>query len=566
MPSLTRKLIRGRPYYYVRYCQRVDGKPKIVKTTYLGSLDQILQQLAQAQHPLQPRSVDIASLGDVAALWDIAAQLELVSLIDAQLPKRDQGLSVGQYLLLAAINRAAHPTSKARLADWYQQTALLRMLPATPAQLTSQAFWNHLDRITEADIAAIEDALSRRLVERFQLSLRTLVYDGTNFFTYINTTNPATLPARGHNKQKRTDLRQVNLGMLVSTDFHIPLFHKVYTGNLNDATEFKTISEELRQRYRQLAQSCEHITLIFDKGNNSDEAFETLGNSGFHFVGSLVPTHHPELLQIPLRQFGGLAGERLKDCLAYRTKRQVFDQERTVLVTYNENLLLGQLQGIQANLEKSRAKLRRIQQVLRRRQAGKVKGGKAPTADSVRQQVEQALSAQYMKGLIEYEVGQSPALNLSFRTNTQALAHVVQTQLGKTILFTDNASWTNEEIILGYRSQSQIENAFRDMKNPHFLGWSPMFHWTDSKIRVHAFYCVLALMLSSLLQRTLHQQGIDLSLPRMLEVLGGIKEAAVLYPPKTGERQPQIAYCLSTLDGEQQRLFDKLDLKRYQVI
>jgi hypothetical protein len=38
------------------------------------------------------------------------------------------------------------------------------------------------------------------------------------------------------------------------------------------------------------------------------------------------------------------------------------------------------------------------------------------------------------------------------------------------------------------------------MKNPHFLGWSPMFHWTDSKIRVHAFYCVSALTLTSLSQ------------------------------------------------------------------
>jgi len=565
MPSLTRKLIHGRPYYYLRYCQRVDGRPKIVKTTYLGPLDQLLAQLTQAQTPPQPRSVDIASFGDVAALWDIATQLELIPLVDAHLPKRDQGLSVGQYLLLAAINRAAHPTSKARLADWYQHTALLRILPASPAQLTSQAFWNHLDRVSEKDIAALEDALSQRLVERFKLSLRTLVYDGTNFFTYINTTNPATLPARGHNKQKRTDLRQVNLGMLVSTDFHVPLFHKVYTGNINDATEFKTISEELRQRYRQLAQACEHITLIFDKGNNSEEAFETLAPSGFHFVGSLVPTHHPDLLEIPRRQFQPLAGERFKDCLAYRTQREVFDQQRTVLVTYNENLLVGQLQGIQANLEKTRTKLRRIQQVLRRRQAGRVKGGKAPTADSVRQQVEHALSAQYMKGLIEYEITEWPGLSLTFRTNTQALAHLVQTQLGKTILFTDNDDWTNEEIVLGYRSQSQIENAFRDLKNPHFLGWSPMFHWTDSKIQVHAFYCVLALMLSSLLQRTLHQRGIDLSLPRMLERLGDIKETAVLYPPKAGHRQPQVAYCLSTLDDEQQSLFDKLDLKRYQA-
>ena len=81
---------------------------------------------------------------------------------------------------------------------------------------------------------------------------------------------------------------------------------------------------------------------------------------------------------------------------------------------------------------------------------------------------------------------------MSYRTDTAALGRLMRTQLGKTILFTDNEDWTDEEIVLGYRAQHHIESAFRDMKNPHFLGWSPMFHWTDSKIRVHAFYCVLA--------------------------------------------------------------------------
>ena len=131
-----------------------------------------------------------------------------------------------------------------------------------------------------------------RLIEQFSLSLRTLTYDGTNFFTYIKTTTPATLPKRGHNKQKRGDLRQVSLGMLVSTDFHVPLFHKVYEGNVTDATIFPTVSEELRTRYVDLARGCEHITLIFDKGNNSAEAFATIEDSAFHFVGSLVPTQH----------------------------------------------------------------------------------------------------------------------------------------------------------------------------------------------------------------------------------------------------------------------------------
>jgi transposase len=563
--SLTKKIIQGKPYYYLRECQRVDGKPKIVKTKYLGSLENLLARLSDADAPPQPRDVDIASFGDIAALWGIAQQLDLVSLIDQHISKRDQGLSVGQYLLVAALNRATHPTSKARLADWYQQTILTRLLPAPASQLSSQAFWNHMDRVEEAHIHAIENELSKRLVERFQISLRTLVYDGTNFFTYINTTNPAQLPARGHNKQKRTDLRQVNLGMLVSTDFHVPLFHKVYTGNINDATEFKTITQELRLRYQQLAAHCEHITLIFDKGNNSDEAFQTLDSSGFHFVGSLVPTHYPELLKVSRRRFHALSGERLKDCLAYRTELEVFGQNRRVVVTYNENLLAGQLQGIEANLEKTRSKLRALQQKLRSRQEGRTKQGRTPTVESVRNQVGQILSAQFMKRLIEFEITAGTVPSLSFRTNTQAFGELMRTELGKTILFTDNQDWSDEEIVLGYRAQSHIESAFRDMKDPHFLGWSPMFHWTDTKIQVHAFYCVLALMLASLLQRSLHQKGLDLSIPRMLELVGGVKQTTVLFEPPTGARKPRLATCLSKMSDEQRKLFDALDLKRFAV-
>jgi transposase len=566
MPSLTRKLVKGRPYFYVRHCQRIDGRPKIVKTTYLGSLQHILQAVEKAQTPPPPQQAEVLAFGEIAALYDQAIRLGLVELIDSHLPKRDQGLSVGQYLLLAALNRAAAPTSKAQLARWHRQSILTRLLPATADQLSSQAFWNHMDRIGQADIVAIERQLSQRLVRDWKLNLRTLVYDGTNFFTYINTLNPATLPARGHNKQKRGDLRQVNLGLLVSTDFHVPLFHKVYTGNVNDSTAFQTISQELSQRYRQLAQGCEHITLIFDKGNNSAQSFEVLDSSPFHFIGSLVPTHHEDLLAIPLDQFQPLAGDRWAGCLAYRARKVVFSQERTVVVTYNEHLLEGQLQGINASLQKARRKLDELQVSLRRRQQGKVKGGQAPTVLTVSRRVEQILSGQFLKSLLRCRVQPGPVPVLTYRTDTTAFSRLVRTHLGKTILFTDNDSWTNEEIVAGYRSQNQIESAFRDMKNPHFLGWAPMFHWTDSKIRVHAFYCVLALTLTSLLQRTLHQQGLDLSMDRALQLLSGIREVLLVYPRQPGQHQPRTATCLSELDAEQQPLFAKLNLSRYQRV
>jgi len=565
MPSLTPKKIGGHTYYYARYCQRVDGQPKIVRQVYLGKIDDLVAAAERSQQPPQPLETEVAAFGDAAALFDIAQRLDLVQLLDSILPaKRHQGLSVGQYLLLAAINRAVSPTSKLQFADWYRHTVLPRLLPADPAALSSQNFWNHMDLVTAADVLECEKQITQRLIQRFQLDLRALVYDGTNFFTYINTRTPAELPQRGHNKQKRGDLRQVSLGLLVSADFHLPLFHKVYAGNVNDSTEFRSITEELCSHYRQLAESCDHITLVFDKGNNSEEAFASLQNTPFHFVGSLVPSQHAELLAISRRQFHLLTQAGLEGVEVHRTQKKVFGQPRTIVVTFNQNLYDGQLQGLTAHLDKARRKLRDLQTQLHLRRDGKVKGGHAPTVDSVKKQIHTICSAQFVEKILKAEVQQvRKGLQLTFRIDQAALDRLCRLQFGKTILFTDNADWSEEQIVLAYRSQYHIEDAFKQMKNPHFLGWSPMFHWTDSKIQVHAFYCVLALLLTSLLQRELARKGASLSINRMLEELGGIRETLVVYPRRPGQRQVPTATCLTRMTALQQRLFSLLGLQRF---
>ena len=565
MASLTAKQIDGHTYYYARYCQRVQGKPKIVRQVYLGKIEDLVAAAEQSHEPPQPLQTEVAAFGDVAALFDVAARLDLVPLLDSVLPhKRHQGLSTGEYLLLAAINRAVRPTSKLQFADWYQQTVLTRLMPADPVWLSSQDFWNHMDLVAPEHILAFEKQMTQRLVERFQLDLRALLYDGTNFFTYINTRTPAELPQRGHNKQKRGDLRQVSLGLLVSADFHIPLFHKVYAGNINDSTEFRSITEELSAHYRQLAQSCDHITMVFDKGNNSEDGFATLQETPFHFVGSLVPSQHADLLAIPRRQFRTLSTAGLEGVEVYRTQKKVFGQPRTVVVTFNPNLWEGQLQGLHVNLRKARGKLRDLQTQLQRRREGKLKGGKAPTLDSVQKQIHSICSAQWVEKILKAQVREvRKGLELTFHTDPAALDRICRVQFGKTILFTDNADWPDEQIVLAYRSQYHIEDAFKQMKNPHFLGWSPMHHWTDSKIEVHAFYCVLALLLTSLLRRELARKGEHLSINRMLEELAAIRETLVVYPRRQGQRQFPTATCLTHMSPLQQHLFSVLGLRRY---
>ena len=78
MASLTPKKIGGHTYYYARFCQRVDGKPKIVRTVYLGKIDDLVAAAEGLKHPPQPLETEVAAFGDIAALFDIAQRLDLV--------------------------------------------------------------------------------------------------------------------------------------------------------------------------------------------------------------------------------------------------------------------------------------------------------------------------------------------------------------------------------------------------------------------------------------------------------------------------------------------------------
>jgi hypothetical protein len=116
-------------------------------------------------------------------------------------------------------------------------------------------------------------------------------------------------------------------------------------------------------------------------------------------VGSLVPSQHPDLLAIPRSQFHTLTAAGLEGVQAYRAQKKVFGQTRTIVVTFNQNLYDGQLQGITASLRKAQRKLSDLQTQLQRRREGKVKGGKAPTLDSVRKQTHSICSAQFASAL-----------------------------------------------------------------------------------------------------------------------------------------------------------------------
>lgn len=540
MASIIKKRRGNHVYYYAVECKRVNGKPRIVWQRYLGKLEDIVEKVTN-NGVVRPVSAHVFQFGAVAALLGIAQRLKLVETIDAHAPKRAQGGSVGQYMLVAAINRATDPKSKRQIGPWFEDTVLRRVFPHLRAKdLSSQRFWDHMGYLDQATIRAIERDLTTHMVQEFNLDLSAVVYDATNFVSYIDTGSESELAQRGNSKAKRHDLKQIGLALLVTMDYHIPLFHDVYPGNRPDAVEFASVTDQLVERYRLLSRHCEHITIVWDKGNNSEKnqaAFDA--SSTYHVIGSLVPSQHLDLLSIPLAQYQPMTGEYIGH-KAYRTRRNVLGKDRTVVVVYNPARSIGQQQGLMTKLKKVERALRDICKKLEARRTGVTKSGRPPTCESITQQVQTILKDTEVRSIIKYDISTdaSGLPHLRFELDQPAINAMVEERYGKLILFSDSDDWSNEQILAAYRGQGAIEDAFKQMKDPHFVGWSPMFHWTDPMIRVHAFYCVLALTLTSLLWREVthafasadNAEDAPRSIPSLLEALEGITEVAHIYP------------------------------------
>ncbi len=117
------------------------------------------------------------------------------------------------------------------------------------------------------------------------------------------------------------------------------------------------------------------------------------------------------------------------------------------------------------------------------------------------------------------------------------------------------------EVVAGYRSQSEAEFGFRQLKDPHVVSFSPMFHWTEHNIRVHVFTCVLALQIAHLMRRRARQAGLDLSVRELLSQLAAIGDTVLIYP-STGGR-PKARRMTTELSDQQQQLYETFNLAQW---
>jgi len=558
MASIVGKRQGGQTYYYLVESARVDGKPRIVSQQYLGSAAEVTAKLSGTPAG-EPVRTQHKGFGDLAAVWSMLERLDVAGVVDQLVPRRsDAAASVGTYIALATANRIVAPCSKLAFADWWATTAGPRWVRLRAAALDHRRFWTAMDRLDEAALRGIETELGRRIVTEFDLDLSGLVLDMTNFATFIDSANAkAPIAQRGKAKQKRLDLRLVGLALVVTRDGGVPLLSHAYPGDRPDVTQFATIIDQLVTRYRELTQSVESLTVVYDAGQNSADNHELVEDTGIGFVGSLPPSDHRDLLTVPKSRYRDVDPDRYPGLTCLDTQVTALGVTRRAVLTHSPTLHAAQSRGFDQTLAKARRRLTELQARLAR---GKTRRDRA----AVQADIDAITRPRWVREVITTTLtGQTPTeLRLTWRTDTRARHRLEERLFGKRILFTNRDHWTTAEVVAAYRSQCEVESGFRQMKDPHVVSFGPMHHWTDSKIRVHVFYCVLALTIAHLMRREAEHAGMHLSVRELLATLAGIEETVLLYHDG-GKGRPRARRILTDMNPTQKQLAELFDIDRY---
>jgi transposase len=566
MASLVFKKSRGHSYAYWVRSARVNGKPRIVEQVYLGTKDRFLEELkahftrGKIPGPTPLKKLRIKEFGASAWLWHTAQQLELVEIVNRHVPavdkKRRTQLSVGHYLVIAAVNRAVQARSKRSLyTDWYQDSVVSRLCPAQPGELTSQRFWDHMDQVDAAHIEAIQQDLLGKLRGLFPLGQETLLYDTTNYFTFIDTFNDrCRLAQRGNNKQKRRDLRQLSLALFADEKTGLPLYHQCYRGNQPDVSQATSAWNDLvRTWMKGLKRVPEQLTLVFDKGNCSKKNLAHLQTAPMHYVGSIPGRWVADLLDIDLENFEKLNLPGTKHIKVHRCRYSLWEKERTLLVVFSPSFYGKQRAAMNRLQEKVDSQL--VELAMAIQNWNQRRKGPGYCQESVEKKIHQWTSRDHLREFLKFDldVEDSQVVALNWCWDRKRKREVQRRHLGKTILFTDQHEWESSALVMAYRKLWKSEALFR-LSKARRGPWWPLYHWTDSKIRVHALYCYFALLLLSILQLKLREGGLTLSTDHCVSCLQKIQEALVVYTNGSAER------VLTDLDDSQQSLAQTLGL------
>jgi len=289
---------------------------------------------------------------------------------------------------------------------------------------------------------------------------------------------------------------------------------------------------------------------------DSAENLALLSDLHLHLVGSVPPSQHPDLLAVPSSNYSALEDEALPGVVAFETEKVILGRMLRVVLSHSEDFHHQQSRGFDQTLAKATASLSGL--------ARRLSGGKTRRSHkAVEAEIETIMAPRWLTRVLNVTLsGTSPKdMVLDFSIDHDARSALEEEIFGKRVLITDRLDWSTAEVILAYRSQWEVEAGFRQLKDHDHIAVAPMFHWTDQKVAVHMFCCVLALTVLRLIERQVRRSGLVISIGEIMKALADMQETVLLYP-STGGR-PRARRMLTETSSTQEQLFQIFDLQAF---
>ena len=552
----------------LQYIGTPDKLKKYAVLSYKRGVDE-----AEKKSNLDGVSFIACSHGAGMALCWIAEQPGLEDIINKVIrPKTIRGMPGSRILLPAAIHRATDPGSRREFETWVRTTSLPYHLKFDPEDLTSQTFREAMDGISTGQIHRMWHLVVERIMNEFGIQLSVLPLDCSNYYTFIDSRNGRCLICkRGHNKQKRDDLRQFSIAATTVYDLHIPIIRSLYDGNRNDKSEFPDFVRFVKEELIKFGVDLDDITLSFDGGSNSEENFKDLG---IHILCAHSPVSCPEYYDISRSEFEEITLANGSKRLAHRIEDMTFSGiQGTGVLTLSEAPEAGRMADLEKKLQASadavedvrnrpanpRSRLwtslkkrqneaetairkaeeynAKIQEENAKKKRGKPKQPKdIPVWDPVaamREIIEDIVYAgrKVLKEFTEVSVhlNSDGTYAVEWKVREEEKARYCDKYFGRKLTCTDRKEWETKTILQQYSNQECIENGFfKITKNIDHFSIRPQYHWTDDKIWMHTSLCLIAIALAEVLRKKLELEGIVITRPQLMDRPAKIQDGWLL--------------------------------------
>ena len=514
---------RGPRQRVVAYLGRIDDAGRLGVQEAAAGRSGTPRQRRLFDEPEPPRWVEVNAsavrvencrqFGGPWLALELIRRLGLDEFFEQIMPRGQETVPWSVSALLLVIARLCEPSSELYIAEqWYAKTALPELLGVPPRSVDDNRLYRALDQLLPHK-EKLEAFLKSRLGELFALEYDLLLYDITS--TYFEGQANFPLAQRGYSRDKRSDCKQVCLGLVVSR-CGMPLGYEVFAGNTADVTTVEHIVETMEGRYGK----SDRIW-VMDRGMVSEENIAFLKQEGRRFiVGTpkpLLKRFEQELLKQDWREVR--AGVEVKLCASPDGDEETFILCRSRDRTKKDLAIVRRFeQKIEQRLIKMAARCRKQKRDPQKveREVGRLLGQNTRAARLFEVTVEKT---------------QEGHARLTWQKRDQSREWATLSA-GCYLLRSNVSDWSDEELWKAYIQLTEAEAAFRIHKSD--LSIRPIWHQKQDRVLAHILVCFLAYVLWKTLAALCRQAGLGDEPRRVLDELAEIRAMDVVLPTREG--------------------------------